>query len=129
MVYDITVVIDDLPGTLARVGEALGEAGINIGGYCSFPTAGKSYLHFLVEDIEGTRAALETIGVKPTQVREAMTVEMADEPGELGQVARRIADAGVNIDMVYMGTDSKLIVAAYELEKARAAVGQAVIAS
>ena len=54
---DITVIIDDLPGTLAQVGEALGNAGINIGGYCSFPSGGKSFLHILVEDVAGARKA------------------------------------------------------------------------
>jgi hypothetical protein len=37
-------------------------------------------------------------------------------------VARRVADAGVNIDMVYMGTNSRLVVAAYDLDKARSAI-------
>ena len=47
---------------------------------------------------------------------------MEDKPGTLGEVARRIADAGVNIDTVYMGTNSRLVGAAYDLEKARSAV-------
>lgn len=129
MAYDITAVIEDLPGTLAKVGEVLGKAGINIGGYCSFPVAGKSFLHILVDDLKATREALEGIGLEITNGREVLTVDMVDQPGELGMVARRIADAGVNIDMVYMGTASKLVVAAYELDKARAAVGQATIKS
>ena len=48
---------------------------------------------------------------------------MEDSPGELGKVARRIADAGINIDMVYMGTDSRLVVAVYDLDSARQALG------
>ena len=49
-------------------------------------------------------------------------MDMQDQPGTLGKVARRIADAGVNIDMVYMSTNSRLVVVAYDLEKARAAI-------
>ena len=122
MAYDITVIIDDLPGTLAQVGEALGNAGINIDGYCSFPSGGKSYLHVLVEDVVGARSAFQGIGLEITQEREVLTVDMEDRPGTLGEVARRVADAGVNIDMVYMGTNSRLVVAAYDLEKARSAI-------
>ena len=122
MAYDITVIIDDLPGTLAQVGDTLGNAGINIDGYCSFPSGGKSYLHVLVEDLEAARRALQEIGIKIAQEREVLTVDMEDRPGTMGKVARRIADAGVNIDMVYMGTNSRLVVAAYDLEKARSAV-------
>ena len=64
MAYDITVIIDDLPGTLAKVGETLGNAGINIDGYCSFPSRGKSFLHILVEDGVAARRALQEIGIE-----------------------------------------------------------------
>jgi hypothetical protein len=122
MSYDITVIIDDLPGTLAQVGETLGNAGINIDGYCSFPSGGKSYLHVLVDDIVGARSALHEIGLKIIQEREVLTVDMEDRPGTLGTVTRRIAEAGVNIDMVYMGTNSRLVVGVYDLAKASAAL-------
>ena len=122
MAYDITVIIDDLPGALAQVGEALGSAGVNIGGYSSFTSGVKTHLHVLVEDMEAARSALSESGLEIAQEREVMTVDMEDRPGELGKVARNIANAGVNIDMVYMGTNSRLVVAAYDLEKARSAV-------
>ena len=122
MAYDITVIIDDLPGTLAQVGETLGNAGINIDGYCSLPTGGKSFLHVLVEDGAAARRALQGAGIEIAQEREVLVIDMEDRPGTMGKVARRIADAGVNIDMVYMGTKSRLIVAAYDLEKARSAL-------
>ena len=122
MAYDITVILDDLPGTLAQVGEALGSAGVNIDGYSSFTSGVKTHLHVLVEDVEAARSALMESGLEIAQEREVMTVDMEDRPGELGKVARNIANAGVNIDMVYMGTNSRLVVAAYDLEKARSAV-------
>ena len=122
MAYDITVIIDDLPGALAQVGESLGNAGVNIGGYSSFTSGVKTHLHVLVEDVEAARSALIESGLEIAQEREVMTVDMEDRPGELGKVARNIANAGVNIDMVYMGTNSRLIVAVYDLEKARSAV-------
>ena len=122
MAYDITVIIDDLPGTLAEVGEILGDAGINIDGYCSFPSGGKSYLHILVEDVDAARRVFLDKGIEVIQEREVLTVDMEDSPGTLGKVARRIADAGVNIDMVYMGTNSRLVVAAFDLDRARSAL-------
>ena len=122
MAYDITVLIDDLPGALAQVGELLGSAGINIDGYCSSIYGVKTQLHVLVQDAAAARSVLEASGVQVLQEREVLTVDMADSPGELGKVARRIANAGVNIDMVYMGTESRLVVAAYDLDKARSAV-------
>lgn len=122
MAYDITVIIDDLPGTLAEVGEILGDAGVNIEGYCSFPSGGKSYLHILVEDVDTTRRIFLDRGIEVIHERQVLTVDMEDRPGTLGKVTRRIADAGVNIDMVYMGTNSRLVIAAFDLDRARAAL-------
>ena len=70
----------------------------------------------------GARSAFQGIGLEITQEREVLTVDMEDKPGTLGEVARRVGDAGVNIDMVYMGTNSRLVVAAYDLDKARSAI-------
>ena len=123
MAHDITVLIDDLPGALAQVGETLGKAGINIDGYCSSTVGIKTQLHVLVQDADAARVALEAGGIQVLQEREVLTVDMDDSPGELGKVARRIADAGINIDMVYMGTESRLVVAVYDLDSAREALG------
>lgn len=123
MAHDITVLIDDLPGALAQVGETLGKAGINIDGYCSSTVGIKTQLHVLVQDADVARVALEAGGIQVLQEREVLTVDMDDSPGELGKVARRIADAGINIDMVYMGTESRLVVAVYDLDSAREALG------
>ena len=122
MPYDVSVVINDLPGALAEVGETMGKAGINIEGYCSFSSAGKSYLHILVNEMDGVQQALDEIGVEVEHQREVFTVDVEDRPGELGKVTRHIADSGVNIDMVYMGTNTRLVLCAFNTEAARAAI-------
>ena len=122
MPYDVSVVINDLPGALAQVGETMGKAGINIEGYCSFSSAGKSYLHILVNEMDGVQQALGEIGVEVEHQREVFTVDVEDRPGELGKVTRHIADSGVNIDMVYMGTNTRLVLCAFNTEAARAAI-------
>ena len=122
MPYDISVILNDQPGALAQVGETMGKAGINIEGYCSFSSAGKSYLHILVNEMNGVPEALREIGLAVEHQREVFTVDVEDRPGELGKVARFIADSGVNIDMVYMGTNTRLVLCAFDSEAARAAV-------
>ena len=122
MPYDVTIVLNDVPGALAQVGETMGKAGINIEGYCSFYMAGKSHLHILVDEIEGVSEALGEVGLQVDRQREVFTVDVEDQPGELGKVARFIADSGVNIDMVYMGTNTRLVLCAFNSEAARAAV-------
>lgn len=122
MPYDVTVVLNDIPGALAQVGETMGKAGINIEGYCSFSSAGKSYLHILVNEMEGVPQALREVGLEIDHQREVFTVDVEDRPGELGKVARFIADSGVNIDMVYMGTNTRLVLCAFNSDAARSAV-------
>lgn len=119
---DLTVVLEDRPGTIADLGEALGEAGINIDGICGIPCEGKGILHILVEDASGARRALEAAGLQVTNERDVFLHESEDRPGMLGEVARKIANAGVNVDLIYKATKTKLVIGADDLEKAQAAI-------
>ena len=122
MAKDLTVVLEDRPGTLAELGEALGKAGINIDGMCGFPCEGKGVIHVLVEDAQGARQALEAAGLEVQSEREVLLFEAADQPGMLGEEARKIADAGVNMDLIYKSTQTKLVIGADDLDKALAAL-------
>jgi len=122
MARDLTVILEDRPGTLADVGEALGKAGINIDGMCGFPCEGKGVLHVLVEDAAGARRALEDAGMEVSGEREVLVFEINDRPGAFGEVARKIADAGVNVDLGYLATRTRLVIGADDLAKAQAAL-------
>jgi hypothetical protein len=122
MAKDLTVVLEDRPGTLAELGEALGKAGINIDGLCGLPCEGKGIIHILVEDAAGARRALEDAGLEVSTEREVLLLEAEDRPGSLGEVARRMASSGVNIDFVYKATRTKLVIGVDDLERARGAV-------
>lgn len=122
MTTDLTVILENRPGTLAELGEAVGKAGINIDGMCGFPCEGRGVIHILVEDGSGARVALEGAGIEVNAEREVMLHEAEDRPGMLGEVLRKIADAGVNVDLIYKATQTKLVIGADDLEKAKAAV-------
>jgi len=122
MPKDVTVILEDRPGTLADVGEALGKADINIEGVCGFRSEGKGIVHILVEDAAAARRALEGVGIEVGDEREVFVLEIQDRPGALGEVSRRIADAGVNIDLVYLASNNRLVIGADDLERARAVV-------
>jgi len=122
MAKDLTVILENRPGTLADVGEALGKAGINIDGLCGFPCQGKGILHILVEDAAGARRALEEIDLEVRDEREVLVLEVEDRPGAGGKVACRIANAGVNVDLVYGTTKTRVVIGVDDLEKARTAV-------
>jgi hypothetical protein len=121
MTKDLTVILEDRPGTLADMGEALGKAGINIEGLCGFPCEGKGIGHILVEDAAAARRALEEVGLEVRGERQVLVLEVKDRPGVLGEVSRRIANAGVNTDLIYLATNNRLVLGVDDLDKARAA--------
>jgi hypothetical protein len=102
------------------MGEALGKAGINIEGVCGFAIEGRGVGHIVVEDAAAARRALEEVGLEVGDEREVLVLEIEDRPGALGEVSRRIANAGVNIELVYLATNTRLVVGADDLERARA---------
>jgi hypothetical protein len=103
MSYDVMVILDDKPGELARLGEVAGAAGVNLDGFAAFTGEGRGVIHVLVADerLEALRAALDAAGMPVADEREVFVVTVADEPGALGEVTRRLADANVNIDLAY----------------------------
>jgi hypothetical protein len=119
---DLTVSLDDRPGTMADAGEALAKAGINIEGICGFPVSGRGVAHFLVEDAAKARKALEDAGIKVTAQNDALVVDVTDRPGTLGQVTRKLANAGVNLNLLYLATNTRLVIGADNLDKARGAI-------
>jgi hypothetical protein len=121
MAKDLMVELEDRPGTLADLGEALGNAGINIDGGCGFPVGGRATLHILVEDADGARKVIEGAGLSVTDQRDVLLLDVTDKPGELGGIARRMADVGVNIDLVYLSARGQIVLGVDDLEKARSA--------
>ena len=122
MAKDLTVILEDRPGTIADMGEALGKADINIEGCCGFGSGGKGVLHILVEDVAAARRALQQAGLDVRGEREVLVLEAEDRPGVLGDVTRRIAKAGVNVDLIYVASNTRLVIGADDIGKARAAI-------
>jgi hypothetical protein len=123
MATDLTLCLDDQPGELARLGQVLGEAGVNIEGFCATTSGGgQAEIHVLIEDAAPAFAALANAGIEVVTEEEVAVVDVADRPGVLGQVSRKLGDAGVNITLAYLATNTRLVFAADDLAKARAAL-------
>jgi hypothetical protein len=125
MPIDLTVILKDEPGQLARLGGATGAAGVNIEGMCAFTGEGRGIIHILIADDAVDRAveALEDARMGIADRREVLVVDVADQPGSLGELARQLTDAGVNIELLYTTFGGvKLVIATDDLETARAAL-------
>ena len=123
MATDLRVEAEDSPGQLAAIGGELGKAGINIDGFCAAVAGGRGVVHLLVEDAGGARQALEGAGYTVDAEKEALVVSsVEDRPGYLGEMAARLAEAGVNIEVAYLGTGTRLVLAVYDLDAARRAL-------
>lgn len=120
---DVTIALPDHPGALAAMGEALGREGISIEGGGAFVIGDRGLAHFLFDDGNAARIALERTGIRVLAVRDVV-VHRLDQavPGQLGLVTRRIARAGVNIDALYSDHDNQLILVVDDIARARAAL-------
>jgi hypothetical protein len=126
MATDLTVTLEDRPGALADLGEALGNAGINIEGICGIGVEGRGIIHVLVEDAAMARQALEGAGIKVEGEADALVEDMtgdADTPGTLGRAARAVANAGVNIQAMYIATRNRGVLVTTDNARARQALG------
>ncbi len=122
MATDLTLRLVDRPGALAGACEALGAAGVNIEGCCAYPAGTAGQVHLLVEDPDAARQALGAAGYEIVQDRQVIVHELNDVPGSAGACLRRIADAGVNLELVYLATATRLVIGADDLDAARAAL-------
>lgn len=125
MAVDLTIVLQDRPGELARLGEAVGLAGVNILGMCAMTGDDHGVIHVLVDDskAEAAHAALEADGLGVASEREALVIDIEDRPGTLGETARTLGDANVNIELAYTTFGGiKLVVVTDDLDSARAAL-------
>ncbi|MFL5791070.1 MAG: amino acid-binding protein [Actinomycetota bacterium] len=112
MATDLTVMVEDKPGSMASIGEALGGSGINIEGLCGLGMEGRGIIHLCVQDGAAARKALEGAGITVSDEAEAIlgdAVAGASDPGVMGMMARQISNAGVNVKAAYIATNNRVV--------------------
>ena len=118
---DLTIELENRPGALAEMGEALGRGGVSVEGGGVFVVNGVGVAHFLFADAVAARKALEGAGIRVLAEREVLVLRLRQgQPGQLGKISRRMAEAGVNIEVQYSDHDHQLILVVNDLAKGRA---------
>lgn len=118
---DLTIALENQPGALADMGDALGRAGVSIEGGGAFVVNGEGVAHFLFADGAAARNALEAAGIHVLAENEVLVQRLnQSQPGQLGKITRLMAEAGVNIEVLYSDHDHQLILVVDDFEKGRA---------
>ena len=123
MAYDLAIDIENTPGALAEVAAAVSDAGVNIAAATCIGAHERAELHILVKHPEAAKHALALSQLAVTREHEVVVVEIEDRPGVLADITRRVAEAGINLDIVYIATRDRLVLGATDNAALRAALG------
>ena len=100
------------PGELARIADSIASRGINAEAFCVC-YENKGTAAFLAKDEKGVRSALDSEGLNYHE-SPVLTIWLDDKPGQTAWAAKRLGDAGVNIELfapVEFGADHKATIA------------------
>src|SRR2546423_14662580 len=123
MAVDLVIDIENKPGALADVAAAISDAGVNIAAATCIGSGERAELHILVPHAEAAKHLLAISHVAVTREREVVVIDVEDRPGVLADLARKVARAGVNLDLVYVATRNRVVFGADDLASLRAALG------
>ena len=118
---DLAILLEDTPGSMAEMGDVLGRAGVSVEGGGAWVVDGKGVAHFLFKDGPAARNALEAAGIQVLEERDVLVQRLnQDLPGQLGKLTRLMAEAGVNIEVLYSDHDHQLILVVDDYEAGKA---------
>jgi hypothetical protein len=123
MPVDLTIDIENSPGALAEVAASISDAGVNVAAATCMGPGERAELHILVPHAEAARHILAISHVAVSREREVVVVDVEDRPGVLADLTRKIARAGVNLDLIYVATQNRVVFGAPDLASLRAALG------
>jgi hypothetical protein len=122
MAVDLVIDIENTPGALARVAAAISDAGVNIAAATCVGPGDRAELHILVPHAEAAKHSLAISHLAVTREREVVVIDVEDRPGVLADLTRKVAAAGVNLDLVYVATGDRVVFGADDLGALRAAL-------
>jgi hypothetical protein len=123
MAFDLVIDVENTPGALASVAAAVSDAGVNLAAATCIGSGERAELHILVPHAEAARHSLAIARLAVTREREVVVVDVEDNPGVLADLARKIANAGVNLDLVYIATRNRVVFGSRDLPALKAALG------
>lgn len=121
---DLTFVVGE-DRSVAEIWEALGSVNIEMEAATTYPRLEGRIVHVVVSD-DVARKAYDTLrekGFLPLDRREVLIADIVVQPGEMGRIAREIADAGAKLYVMFMASNNRVVIGASDLAKAAKALG------
>jgi hypothetical protein len=113
--------LENRPGQLAGLAETIAAKGINITGVSGSAAGDSGAVGLMTDDESATEAALAA-GSFRYHACDVVTARLTDRPGTLADAARRLATAGINVDLVApIGMEDGTVTVAFGVDKADAA--------
>ena len=123
MAVDLVIEIENTPGALASVAAAISDAGVNIAAATCVGSGERAELHILVPHAGAAKHSLAISQLAATREREVVVIDVEDRPGVLADLTRKVAQAGVNLDLVYVATRNRVVFGSADLDALKAALG------
>jgi hypothetical protein len=98
---DFAIRLSHRPGELAQVAAMLARYGVNIKSLAALAIDGKAVVHILPDEAEPARGALIKHAIPYTE-SPVVTVLLENRAGEVARISRKLSDAGVNLQAIYV---------------------------
>ncbi len=99
-VRQISVFIENKPGNMVKITDALGNAGVDIRAMSLADTQDFGILRLIVDDTDRAKKALKDAGCI-TSITDVIVAELPDVPGAMTKTVRLLAEHGINIEYIY----------------------------
>jgi hypothetical protein len=119
---DLAIDVENTPGALARVATAISDAGVNIAAATCIGPGERAELHLLVPHGEAVKRLLAISHLAVTREREVVVVDIEDRAGALADLTRKIARAGIDLDLIYVATRNRVVFGSADLDGLKAAL-------
>lgn len=120
---DFSLVLEDRPGTLAKVAGATAMAGINIDGFSGASECGDTFHLLFIRDADRARSALESAGYRIKKERDVALVDVEDRPGTAAAELNKLAQQELNVDLLYLATNNRMVIGGQEFQRIWEALG------
>jgi hypothetical protein len=117
---DLMFILPYQPGTLAQLTGALSEAGVNLQGCSGQQFGPEGIIHLLVQDAAAAREAASRAGFVVRSEREVLVTGIEHRPGALAGLLAPLAEAGIDVNLTYLATGSRLVIGVDDVDRARA---------